>query len=884
MDAGFRNNRSKFNAIGGSKISRQVPTLRLAWTALWTATVFALLLPGAHVLQAQQAEKAPASDTKTKVAGPLSILKGVAQPKKEEPEPPTIPVGPPPSERAIPLTQVADSAEALDHQLAEISKELTAATDLSVEEHETRVQTEEVAQRAVGVDELLKGKLNSAELADEEAYWRNLNLQSIEQRKALSTRATLLEGYIRILDEQSIKWQATWDQIVDPTGIEEVAARVQQELNSIKSLNVLAQKQLKLVLTLQNLVSQSGRQIAEALEKLSIAEDQFRGRLLERDSHPLWSMAAYRETSKDMGYTLRKSATRDYSSSAEFLEAKIWTCFLALFFFVLALTLVFRLKRYVEAGDRPGIPPGAIEIFRRPYSVALLLVLVTMIGQISGAPISVSASFYLLWLFVTIRLLPSLITPGLQPLLYTLVASNLLGGIRVWIPYSALLRRLLLTLGMLVAVILIGWLTRAYRLRELQNVSRQTVLLILAIRFGLILLIVGLIANISGYVLLSHFLGTGVLLSAMTATCLYCFVRVLSIVLLTMLRSPLGTVLSEVHRWHAENWGRRIFIAVAVFLWLRLQVFLFAMNDNMSSFTTGLLDYSIGFGKVEFTIRSLLSVLIILGAGYLLAKGGTLLLKYVLTSRLALQRGLPYAISKMTYYVLMLLVLFAAITEAGVELNKFTVITGALGVGVGFGLQNIVNNFASGLILLFERPIRVEDTVEVNGLVGTVKRIGGRSSTIQTFQGAEVIVPNSNLLSNQVVNWTLSSPWRRVDIPVGVAYGNDPKEIIKLLVSVADNNTGVMHEPAPNAFFLGFGESALNFELRFWSARQDTWFELKSDVAIAVAEALQKNGIEVPFPQRDLHVRSAEPQLKEALATNEKLAGGIPAGRMKNLP
>ena len=336
-------------------------------------------------------------------------------------------------------------------------------------------------------------------------------------------------------------------------------------------------------------------------------------------------------------------------------------------------------------------------------------------------------------------------------------------------------------------------------------------------------------------------------------------------------------------RWQAENWGCRIFIVVAVLLWLRLQMFLFAMSDNMSTYTTDLLDYSIGIGKIEFTIGNLISVFIILVGGYLLANAGTMLLKYVLTSRLALQRGLPYAISKMMYYVLMLLVLFAAITQAGVELNKFTVITGALGVGVGFGLQNIVNNFASGLILLFERPIRVEDTVEVGGLVGTVKRIGGRSSTIQTFQGAEVIVPNSNLLSNQVINWTLSSPWRRVDIPVGVAYGNDPKEIIKLLVSVADKYSGVMHEPAPNAFFLGFGESALNFELRFWSARQDTWFQLKSDVAIAVAEALEENRIEIPFPQRDLHMRIADPQLKETLATTEKLAGDQPAGRMKNL-
>jgi len=203
-------------------------------------------------------------------------------------------------------------------------------------------------------------------------------------------------------------------------------------------------------------------------------------------------------------------------------------------------------------------------------------------------------------------------------------------------------------------------------------------------------------------------------------------------------------------------------------------------------------------------------------------------------------------------------VFLAALANAGIELNKFTVITGALGVGVGFGLQNVVNNFASGLILLFERPIRVDDTVEVGGLSGTVRRIGARSSTIQTFQGAEVIVPNSNLIANQVINWTLSSPWRRVDIPVGVAYGSDPEQIIKLLVGVATTNPGVMRSPEPVAFFLGFGDSALNFELRFWSARQETWFQLKSDVGVAIGRALAEAGIEIPFPQRDLNVRNID--------------------------
>jgi small-conductance mechanosensitive channel len=215
--------------------------------------------------------------------------------------------------------------------------------------------------------------------------------------------------------------------------------------------------------------------------------------------------------------------------------------------------------------------------------------------------------------------------------------------------------------------------------------------------------------------------------------------------------------------------------------------------------------------------------------------------------------------------VLLLLVAVVTLAEAGVELNKFTVLTGAIGVGLGFGLQNVVNNFVSGLILLFERPIHLGDTLEIGGMVGTVRRIGARSSTILTFQGAEVIVPNSNLISNQMINWTLTSQWRRVDVRVPVAYGTEPERVLKLLVEVAESNPEVLRERPPAAFFLGCGESALNFELRFWSAHQDAWFQLQSEVAIAVVKALQKAGIEIPFPQRDLHVRSLEPSVRATL-------------------
>src|SRR5262249_50808615 len=166
-----------------------------------------------------------------------------------------------------------------------------------------------------------------------------------------------------------------------------------------------------------------------------------------------------------------------------------------------------------------------------------------------------------------------------------------------------------------------------------------------------------------------------------------------------------------------------------------------------------LLKYPIGLEKVHFTLGDALGVPLVLLGGYFFAKVFTFLLKTVILPKLPLQHGLPYAISTVAYYLLLVVVAVAALSSAGIELNKFTVMTGALGVGLGFGLQNIVNNFVSGLILLFERPIRVGDTVQIGDVQGEVRRIGIRATTVRAWEGAEVIVPNSQLVAGGGVEW-----------------------------------------------------------------------------------------------------------------------------------
>jgi small-conductance mechanosensitive channel len=195
----------------------------------------------------------------------------------------------------------------------------------------------------------------------------------------------------------------------------------------------------------------------------------------------------------------------------------------------------------------------------------------------------------------------------------------------------------------------------------------------------------------------------------------------------------------------------------------------------------------------------------------------------------------------------------------GIDLNRFTILAGAFGVGIGFGMQNIINNFVSGIILLFERPIQVGDTVQLGEIVGEVKRIGIRSSAIRTLQGAEVIVPNASFISETVTNWTLSDRLRRIDVNIGVAYGSDPERVLQLLRDVAANHPLVLTEPPAVALFIGFGESSLDFELRAWTGRFDEWPRIRSEINIAVNATMRDAGIVIPFPQRRVQLDPLKP-------------------------
>jgi small-conductance mechanosensitive channel len=231
------------------------------------------------------------------------------------------------------------------------------------------------------------------------------------------------------------------------------------------------------------------------------------------------------------------------------------------------------------------------------------------------------------------------------------------------------------------------------------------------------------------------------------------------------------------------------------------------------------------------------------------------LLTVHLFQRLRIGSGPAYAIRRFTHYTIVALGLLVALTTANINLNAIAIVLGFLSVGIGFGLQNITSNFISGLILLFERPVSVGDLIEVGGHLGRVSEIRMRATLVNTLDNVTIIVPNSSLIENEVVNWSHGDAKVRLHVPVGIAYGSDMEKVRDAMLRAARGNGGVLAAPAPEVRFLEFGDSSLNVDLLVWVADPGDLPRIHSELNFAIDAAFRQAGIVIPFPQRDLNLQ-----------------------------
>jgi small-conductance mechanosensitive channel len=308
----------------------------------------------------------------------------------------------------------------------------------------------------------------------------------------------------------------------------------------------------------------------------------------------------------------------------------------------------------------------------------------------------------------------------------------------------------------------------------------------------------------------------------------------------------------------SKNAVRFLFVYFLITGILRVAEFYMVVMNKIGSVLTD----KIKVGSISFTLANLILFILILYLTYNIAKFIKLILEREILAKQSRKRGFAASISLTLRIIVVFLGTLIALSFSGMDLGKVSIIAGALSVGIGFGLQNVVSNFISGLILIYEKPVQEGDVVEVGTLLGKVSNIGIRSSTVSTYEGAEVVVPNSNLISNELINWTLSNSQKRVEIKVATAYGTDPRKVLNLLMEAALSHENVLRFPEPRPLFLGFGDSSLDFRLLFWVSFE-LGLQTQSDVAVKIYEIFRENNIEIPFPQLDLHIKKPKSEIPE---------------------
>ena len=307
---------------------------------------------------------------------------------------------------------------------------------------------------------------------------------------------------------------------------------------------------------------------------------------------------------------------------------------------------------------------------------------------------------------------------------------------------------------------------------------------------------------------------------------------------------------------------RRTKILIDLSLWglilLPGILFIWRVYDSLGEAIHGLLAFGFSLGTQRITVGLVITSAGILYASFIISWIFQKLLTDQVLARRNVEMGVKHAMARLIHYCIVFLGFMIAISALGFEVTKLTIILSALGVGIGFGLQGVVNNFVSGIILLFERPVRVGDIIEFGGKWSEIKRIGLRATTVQTFDHADVIIPNADLVANQVTNWTLSSRRVRLIIRVGVAYGSDVPLVVETLKACAKTTSMMAKTPEPQVLFLSFGESSLDFELRVWALDVGERLNIQSELHQEIDRRFREAKIEIAFPQRDLHLRSVD--------------------------
>jgi small-conductance mechanosensitive channel len=687
-----------------------------------------------------------------------------------------------------------------------------------------------------------------------------------DRRRALAARITQVSKAADLLDRLRDEWTqrraAERERGAPPALLERIAAL----LDTINESRQRVRARSQALLDLDNRLATLQDKLSRVSDRLDEAQRQAQRHLFRVAEPALWEALGALDSPQATGIAqLRTEMPRAWETAQQFWENYSDRVIVHLLVFVLLLGAMASLSfspaiRALEAQS------GSVRVLKRPISSAIVITLFMSPLFYPGVPVALSAVLRFVSLVPVARLIPTFAPPAWRALFYFIAGLFGLETAFRLLPEGTALSRLVL-LAMSVAALWVATVgvRRPFAEAALHN-RRWGGVVRLALRLVSLLLVAAIIGNVLGATRLALLINISIVAPAYLGIALAAVVFAVNdfVRMLPHARTMQGVRSVALHRERILQRTNVLtrWIAGALWVWLTLRVL--GVETIVLDGATRLLTASTTLGNFELSLGRVVLFLLATWFAVLAASFTSFVLDHDVLPRMRLARGVPGTISTTSRYLIIGVGLLLAASIAGIDLTQITLILGALSVGIGFGLQNIVNNFISGIILLFERPIQVGDTVQVGELLGVVRGIGIRASNVRTYAGAEVIVPNSELVAGQVINWTLSDRYRRLELDVGIAYGNRPADVVALLEKVAREHEAALKTPAPFVRFRGFGDSSLDFRVYVW-VDYDEGLAATSAILSAIYDALAEAGIEIPFPQRDLHLRSVSAAAGQAL-------------------
>jgi len=740
-----------------------------------------------------------------------------------------------------------------------------------VEKLKKETDLEEIGTMSLKQTDNVKNDVN--QLKTQLEGWRSRLTNGVEELNKLKSE----------LAEQKIKWEKTRDLEREEKLPDQFAERLSTNLKEVNGLNKELVARNNYLLTKGDQLTGALIYLDEVLNAILKTEESRRSNIFMIGSPPLWQVFSIEQDTLSRTKRVQniiKARSSDYRNFRENFKVNMY---IHAGIFLLLLFFSFSLKREVSSwsDEKKDLAVSySFQVISKPFWSSLLVTLLITGLVYNDAPKDVLDLYFALIVFPVLTIVPGLIPSIDKKYFYFVGGVFVIAQIQDYFSEIVILDRLLLSFIDLVTIILlVSVLKESKKIRSVDSGIKWGFVFTI-MRLCVLLLTISIVSNLVGNVMLSKLLSDGCLPMIYGGIIIYASSLILRGLFALLIQLEGLSKLNMIENYSDEV-KKHIFRSIrflAGVYWTYITLTGFEIYQPIYDWVAEFLTQERIVGSVSLSVGSILAFFITLWLSLTISKLIRFILQDEILTHFEMPRGVPGAISMLVRLVLITLGFVLAFGAAGIELSNITLIFGALGVGIGFGLQNIFNNLISGLILAFERPIQVGDIIQIAtlNLMGEVKEIGIRASIVRTFDGAEVVVPNGNLISNEMINWTLSDHRRRQEIIVGAAYGTDTNKVLEILKEVVPAQENVLKNPAPLIIFLGFGESSLDFRVLFWT-HFDNGLGTRSAVGIAIDEAFKKNGIEIPFPQRDLHLRSVSDTVD--LSTTKKTTS--PASRSK---